>query len=61
MKLKRYCLRLGLPLFLLGCVMIVVGYPTGMNNRNWYLLLSLLAVVAGTVLYVAKQKKDSKY
>ena len=61
MKHMKRFFRLGLPLMLLGCGLLGVGYPTKMNDHNWYLLLSLLAVVLGIVLYVADKKRNSKY
>ena len=48
-------------MILLGCGMVAVGYPTGMNDRNWYLLVCLLTVTAGTVLHVMGKKRESNY
>ena len=60
-KRKKWYFHIGLPMILLGCGMVAVGYPTGMNDRNWYLLVCLLTVTAGTVLHVMGKKRESNY
>ncbi len=59
--MKKLILRSGLPLMTVGCLMLASSYPTGMNNSNWYLLLSLALVVSGAVLYVVASKRKSRY
>ena len=57
-NIMRY---LGWPLLCAGVLLLVVGYPTGLNNSNAYLLLSLAAVLAGAVICVRSKKRDSEY
>ena len=61
MNWKKCFYRAGSPILLLGCLLLGVGFPTGMNDHNWYLILCLVMVVAGLVLHVVSSKKRSKY
>lgn len=59
MKLsKRHA---GLVLIALGLLTFAVSYAAGWTNANAALFLGLGLVVAGTVLHVAIQKRDSNY
>jgi len=50
-----------LALVLVGVVMLVVGIALKLTNHNAYLLLCTLLVVGGTVAYVRRLKKQSRY
>ena len=45
----------------LGCLMLVVGYPTHLNDSNIWLLFSLLIILAGAAIIVAAYRRRSKY
>ncbi len=60
-KKRKILTRAGWPLLGAGCLMLAIGYPTALNNSNVWLLSSLAAVLAGTILCVWKKKQESDY
>ena len=51
----------GLPMVYVGVAVLLLSYVTRLSRFNAVLLLGLLLVVAGTVGYVWKVKRESKY
>ena len=51
----------GILLLTLGCVLIMVGYPTHLNEHNLFLLLSLALVLSGAAMAVMAYKRRSRY
>ena len=60
--MKRFINKLvGLPMVYVGVAVLLLSYVTRLSRFNAVLLLGLLLVVAGTVGYVWKVKRESKY
>jgi len=51
----------GLPMVYVGVAVLLLAYVTRLSRFNAVLLLGLLLVLAGTVGYVWKVKRESKY
>ena len=51
----------GLPMVYVGVAVLLLAYVTRLSRFNAVLLLGLLLVVVGTVGYVWKVKRESKY
>ena len=51
----------GLPMVYVGVAVLLLSYVTRLSRFNAVLLLGLLLVVVGTVGYVWKVKRESKY
>ena len=60
--MKRFINKLvGLPMVYVGVAVLLLAYVTRLSRFNAVLLLGLLLVLAGTVGYVWKVKRESKY
>ena len=51
----------GCVMLTLGCVMLIAGYPTHLNDSNLFLLASLAVILAGAVIIVTAVRRKSKY
>jgi hypothetical protein len=60
-KMKKKLMHGGIPVFLLGLIMLIIGYPTRMIDSNLFIAVCLLLMVAGLVLAVAAIKSRSRY
>ena len=57
-KIKPY---MGLALIIIGAILLLLSYPTGLSHVNFVLLTGLTFIVLGLGLYVWQLKRDSKY
>jgi len=51
----------GLPMVYVGVAVLLLAFFTKLSHYNGVLLLGLFLVIAGTVGYVWKTKRESKY
>jgi len=52
---------MGLALIIIGAILLLLSYPTGLSHVNFVLLTGLTFIVLGLGLYVWQLKRDSKY
>ena len=60
MQIKRVK-QTGLLLVLASCVLLGIGFPTGLVNSNLFLSGCLAMAIIGLVCYVRAVKKDGRY
>ena len=59
--MRKKLFRCGLPLLLLGVVLLVAGIPSHLCDHNAYLAACVVLIILGLVGYVADQKRRSRY
>ena len=60
-KMKKFVKFSGTGLILLGTLLLIISYFTGLANYNVVLFSGLLMIIAGIVLSVILFRKESKY
>ena len=59
--MKKYISNSGFASICIGVLMLLIGYAFGWTNSNAYSLSAAFLVVAGAIIHIYLQKRESKY
>lgn len=59
--MKIHTKHWGIPLVVIGALVLIVGFIAGWTNVNALLICALLLIVAGIVMYILTMKREDKY
>ncbi len=59
--MKKYKDLLGIALVIIGVLVLVISFLTGLDNYNIILFSGLILIVGGIIMHIMTMKRESKY
>ena len=58
---KKYKDLLGIALVIIGVLVLVISFLTGLDNYNIILFSGLILIIGGIIMHIMTMKRESKY
>jgi uncharacterized membrane protein HdeD (DUF308 family) len=59
--MKKYKDLLGIALVIIGVLVLVISFLTGLDNYNIILFSGLILIIGGIIMHIMTMKRESKY